>query len=112
MQKNITFYGASGGQHNFTAVETNSAWVQNTGIAVFAAPDAYGWRVIRVVELTGKPHDVRPLWALHDAERYGASAVFIAQNADFLSRRAVIEDLEVGLSPVVVGAQTGMALAA
>lgn len=112
MQKSITFYGASGVQHIFTKAEDNSAWVHKTGIAVFAAPDAYGWRVIRVVELTGRAHDVRPIWALHDAERYGANAVFVAEDTDFSSRRTVIEDLEAGLSPVVVGTNTGLSLAA
>ncbi|MEL7453874.1 MAG: hypothetical protein AAGJ50_10955, partial [Pseudomonadota bacterium] len=75
-----------------------------SGVAVFAAPDAYGWRVIRVVELTGRDHDIRPLWALHEAERYGASAVFVASEPDRYLRQGMISDLEAGLSPVVVGA--------
>jgi len=114
MKNIITFCGASGAQHIFTKAKSGNAWVQNTGVAVFAAPDAYGWRVIRVVELSGRPHDVRPIWALHDAERYGASAVFIAENSDFAARRGVIEDLEAGLSPVVVGGsiQQGLPMAA
>jgi len=110
MENIITFCGASGAQHIFKKAKSGNAWVQNTGVAVFAAPDAYGWRVIRVVDLSGRPHDVRPIWALHDAERYGASAVFIAENSDFAARRGVIEDLEAGLSPVVTGMNTGKSL--
>ena len=110
--RSITFYGQTGSGYGFEQTDISANWFGRAGVAVLAAPDAYGWRVIRVVELSGREHDVRPLWALQDAEKYGASAVFIAPVVDHESRRGMIMDLECGLSPVVSSGYTGLALAA
>lgn len=112
MQKVITFCGASGAEYGFEQVSTGSPWAHQCGVAVFAAPDAYGWRVIRVVELSGRAHDVRPIWALHDAERYGAKCVFLSVCKSANTRQSMIRDLEQGLSPVICAHPAGLALAA
>ena len=112
MMRAITFYGQTGSGYGFKQANKNVDWFNKAGVAVFAAPDAYGWRVIRVVELSGREHDVRPLWALQDAEKFGASAVFVAPVSDHGGRRDMISDLEAGLSPVVSTGTMGMALAA
>lgn len=111
--KVITFYGATGIGYGFQQADTKADWFKQPGLAVFAAPDAYGWRVIRVVELSGRDHDVRPLWALHDAERYGADIVFVSNYTDAAERRIILGDIEAGLSPVLTGTgRNRLALAA
>ena len=107
-----SFRGASGKAHSFERVDIDGAWARVPGIAIFAAPDSYGWRVIRVVELTGRPHDVRPLWALSDAERYGANAVFVALELDAGTRKTIVADIEMGLNPVCSASRTVVKLAA
>lgn len=108
----ITFYGQTGIGYGFEQADIEAGWFKRAGVAVLVAPDAYGWRVIRVVELSGRAHDVRPFWALQDAEKYGANAVFVAPMSDHESRQAVIGDLEAGLSPVVSRTHAGFAMAA
>ena len=112
MKKMIAFCGASGAGYEFQQVDAKRPWASQAGVAIFAAPDAYGWRVIRIVELIGRDHDVRPIWALHDAERYGASCVFVSGCFDKLARQAMINDLEAGLSPVLSAHDAGFAMAA
>ena len=112
MTKSITFYGQTGIGYGFQQADIEAGWFKRAGVAVFAAPDAYGWRVIRVVELSGRAHDVRPFWALQDAEKFGASAVFVTNVSEHDDRRGIITDLELGLSPVVSGEHAGFALAA
>ena len=108
----ITFYGQTGIGYGFKQADIEAAWFKRAGVAVFAAPDSFGWRVIRVVELSGREHDVRPFWALQDAEKYGASAVFVAPIDEHSSRREMVDDLEAGLSPVVRREFSEFALAA
>lgn len=112
MNQTVNFRGASGTAHAFTRTAKDAPWARVPGVAIFAAPDTYGWRVIRVVELTGREHDVRPVWALADAERYGASAVFISMQMDARDRRRMVSDIEMGLSPVVHAANDVMPIAA
>ena len=96
----VSFRGQSGTAHAFERVQLSHPWARQAGVAIFAAPDTYGWRVVKVVELTGKPHDVRPIWALAEAERYGARAVFVSVEMDKAARGALIADIEKGLDPV------------
>lgn len=111
-KKSLSFYGASGQEYGFEEMGVATPWAQFAGVAVFTAPDAYGLRIIRVVELTGRDHDVRPLWALHDAERYGANAVFVCLTSDRQKRLEIVADLEAGLSPVMPAANMALAMAA
>ncbi|MEO0882381.1 MAG: hypothetical protein AAFY34_06575 [Pseudomonadota bacterium] len=101
MLNRINFHGASGQQYTFNRVEVDSPWAKNAGVAVFATPDTFGWRIIGISQLTGRPHDVRPLWALREAERYGASAVFYCAEADSDARCDIISDLQSGFNPVL-----------
>ncbi|MAN47510.1 MAG: hypothetical protein CMF04_15095 [Hyphomonas sp.] len=96
----VRFRGQSGKAWQFQRVATEAPWARTAGVAIFAAPDTYGWRIIRVVELSGRPNDVQPIWALADAERYGANAVFVALEFDATARKAMAADIEEGFSPV------------
>ncbi len=96
----VNFRGRSGHLYSFSREREDSAWARRAGVALFAAPDTYGWRIIRMVEMTGRLHDVQPFWAQLDAERYGARAIFVLDEASFETRRNVMADLEAGLSPV------------
>ena len=100
----MRFCGRSGQGYTFEPVAADTGWAKTPGIAVFATMGGSGRRVIRVVELSGRDHDVRPIFALAEAERYGARDVFIRMDAYITSRRAVIADLEAGLHPVVPSA--------
>ena len=112
MDSSINFRGQSGRAWSFQRRRPDSLWAADAGIAVFAAADACGWRVFRVVELSGRPHDVQPIWALAEAERFGANAVFVARERDPVRRAAIIADLEAGFSTVCRSASPAPALAA
>lgn len=100
MGSEVRFRGRSGKAWEFRHVAKDAPWARAPGVAIFAAPDTYGWRIIRVVELTGRPNDVQPIWALADAERYGANAVFVALEFDAAARKGMASDIEEGFSPV------------
>lgn len=96
----VNFRGRSGKAWEFQRVATDAPWARAAGVAIFAVPDTYGWRIIRVVELTGRPNDVQPIWALADAERYGANAVFVALEFEAGKRKRMVNDIEEGFTPV------------
>jgi hypothetical protein len=104
MKSPVSFRGKSGQAWTFTRVATDAPWARSAGVALFAAPDAYGWRLIRVVELTGKTNNLQPFWAFTEAERFGANTVFLAPEMDADARLAMIADIEEGLSPVFLSA--------
>jgi len=112
MKNAVSFCGTTGKAWSFEHANKNGQWAAMPGVAIFAAEDTYGWRVIKVVELTGRRHDVRPIWALADAERYGATDVFVSIQMDRHMRLAIAEDIEMGLSPVVHTTFGGLAMAA
>jgi len=112
MQNKITFCGTSGHEYDFIQTPADSNWVHHAGVAVFAARDAYGWRVIKIAELSGRDHDVRPIWAFHDAQRFGADTVFISEKVPANVRRDMIDDMEAGLDPVMSSGSQLMAMAA
>lgn len=96
----VSFRGRSGKAWEFNRMVLDGPWARCPGVAIFAAPDAYGWRLIRVIELTGRPHDLQPIWALAEAERYGANAVFLAHEFDGAARKLMVNDIEEGFSTV------------
>lgn len=96
----VSFRGKSGKAWKFQRMAADAPWARSAGIVIFAAQDACGWRVYRVMELTGRPHDIQPIWALAEAERYGATTVFVAHEFDGPQRKAMVADLEAGFSPV------------
>lgn len=100
MNKAVSFRGRSGKAWGFERVSADSPWARGPGIAIFAAQEACGWRLIRVIELSGRTHDVRPIWAYAEAERYGASAVFVTSEFDADIRAYISADIEAGFSPV------------
>ncbi|HAE25768.1 hypothetical protein HAD_06685 [Hyphomonas adhaerens MHS-3] len=100
MNISVSFRGRSGKAWDFQRVPKDAAWARSPGAVIFAAPDSYGWRIIRVMELTGRPHDLQPIWALAEAERYGATAVFLALEFDARERKCLVADIEEGFSPV------------
>lgn len=100
MNISVSFRGRSGKAWDFQRVPKDAAWARSPGAVIFAAPDSFGWRIIRVMELTGRPHDLQPIWALAEAERYGASAVFLALEFDARERKRLVADIEEGFSPV------------
>lgn len=101
----VSFRGRSGKAWDFQRVPKDAPWARSPGAVIFAAPDSYGWRIIRIMQLTGRPHDLQPIWALAEAERYGASAVFLALEFDERERKRMVADIEEGFSPVCLGAR-------
>ena len=96
----VTFCGLSGKGYTFNGVAADDKRARAGGIDIFTANSGYGRRVIRIVEISGRAHDMRPFVALAEAERYGAQHVFIRADDNPGSRRAAMADLEAGLSPV------------
>jgi len=101
MQRPFAIRGASGKLYGFSAVHGQSDWLARPGIVLFAAPEGYGWRIIRTCQVTGREDDIQPLWAHRDAERYGADTVMHLEEGDHAARCAIIADLEAGMSPVL-----------
>lgn len=108
----MKFRGQSGRAYGFTRMAPNAAWAREAGVALFAAQGPFGWRVVKLTSLRGRLHDVQPIWAFADAERYGAKAVFVLSEQDAQHRASIIEDLEAGLSPVCASQNDALALAA
>ena len=100
--RQINFRGWSGQAYEFKRVDPNSAWAAGPGIAIFAARGAYGWRVVRISCLQGRLHDVQPIWVFAEAQRCGARAVFVLNEACRDRRQGIFADLESGLNPVFV----------
>ncbi|MEM7767381.1 MAG: hypothetical protein AAF253_07825 [Pseudomonadota bacterium] len=103
MQRPFAIRGASGKLYGFSAVHGESDWLETPGVALFAAPEGYGWRIIRVAQVTGREDDIQPLWAHRDAERYGADTVMVLPESDPADRLAIMADLETGMRPVLSG---------
>jgi len=101
MSSAVSFRGQSGRAWSFQRAAADAPWARAPGVVIFAIPEACGWRIFRVIELSGKPHDIQPIWALAEAERYGASAVFVALEFEAGMRRQIVADLEAGFQPVV-----------
>jgi len=110
--RTMKFRGQSGKAYGFVRMATNAPWAREAGVALFAAQGPFGWRVVKLTGLRGRLHDVQPIWAYADAQRYGAKAIFVLQEIDPQARVHAITDLEAGLSPVCAGETATMALAA
>ncbi|MEM1389905.1 MAG: hypothetical protein AAGG45_02400 [Pseudomonadota bacterium] len=110
--KEIKFRGQSGTAYSFTRMAPNAPWARMRGVALFAAKGAFNLRTIRLCKLRGRAHDVQPLWAFADAERYGARAVFVLAEEDADRIEAVMADLGAGLDPVCPNGSPSLALAA
>lgn len=100
MKRPVSFRGQSGQVHVFAPALPGGDWIRRPGVALFAAPEGYGWRVIRICEVRGREDDVQPIWAQADAARYGGDAVLFLDIGDPAERGAIARDLEAGLSPL------------
>lgn len=101
MSSAVSFRGQSGKAWGFQRAAVDAAWARAPGVVIFAIPEVCGWHIFRVIELSGKPHDIQPIWAQAEAERYGATAVFVALEFDAGMRRHMVADLEAGFQPVL-----------
>lgn len=110
--REMKFRGQSGKAYGFVRMAPNAPWAREAGVALFAAQGTFGWRVVKLTALRGRLHDVQPIWAFADAERYGARAVFVLRESDPAARVAAIADLEAGLSPVCQTEARDLAVAA
>lgn len=99
--REIKFRGSSGKAYSFVRMAPGAPWAREAGVALFAAQGPFGWRVVRLTPLQGRLHDVQPIWAWADAERYGARAVFVMRESNPDERMAALKDLELGLNPVL-----------
>lgn len=110
--REMKFRGQSGKAYSFVRMAPNAPWAREAGVALFAAQGTFGWRVVKLTALRGRLHDVQPIWAFADAERYGARAIFVMREPDGEARVAAMTDLAAGLSPVCQTEVSGMELAA
>lgn len=110
--REMKFRGRSGKAYSFVRMAASAPWAREAGIALFAAQGPFGWRVVRLVSLRGRLHDVQPIWAWADAERYGARTVFIMRETNPGDRAAALQDLEAGLNPVLAQAGDELPIAA
>lgn len=110
--REIKFRGHSGKAYSFVRMAPNAPWAREAGVALFAAQGPFGWRVVKLSTLRGRLHDVQPIWAFADAERYGAKAIFVLRESDPQLRALAISDLADGLNPVLEAERDDMALAA
>ena len=110
--REVKFRGRSGKAYSFVRMAPNAPWAREAGVALFAAQGPFGWRVVRLTTLRGRLHDVQPIWAWADAERYGARTVFIMRELDPSDRATALADLEAGLNPVLEHPRQELALAA
>ncbi|MEM9739974.1 MAG: hypothetical protein AAF829_08895 [Pseudomonadota bacterium] len=100
MKRPVSFRGHSGQTYVFSTVESAGNWIETPGIALFAAPIGHTWRVIRITALRGRDDDVQPIWAHHDASRYGGDTVLVMVEPDPARRASILADLDAGLSPL------------
>ena len=73
----VSFRGRSGKAWEFQRVAADAPWARSPGV-----------------------HDLQPIWALAEAERYGANAVFLALEFDAATRSLMANDIEEGFSTV------------
>ncbi len=110
--REVKFRGQSGKAYSFVRMAVAAPWAREAGVALFAAQGPFGWRVVRLASLRGRLHDVQPIWAYADAERYGAKAIFVMRETDPEGRAMALEDLQQGLNPVLETRHQDIRLAA
>lgn len=101
MEPTITFHIPNGDALAFEKRHVQERWDLEVGVVLFAASDAFGYRIIRAMEVIGRPHDVRLILALTEAERYGANQVLVAHEMDSERRKEMIDGLEMALNPII-----------
>lgn len=98
MFQSINFCGISGQSYKFEAVKLkDESWLSQAGIVLFTTADG---RVIKLAEQFGKVEDISAIWRWREAQRFGATHMYIRRLKDRAVRLAEIEDLSLGLNPV------------
>ncbi|MEM6625533.1 MAG: hypothetical protein AAF719_02415 [Pseudomonadota bacterium] len=111
MFQSVNFCGASGQSYKFQRVKAeNSAWTEDAGVVIFAASDGMSWRVIRVADQVGRAEDLNAIWRWREAQRYGATAIFVRAMKSASVRAAEAGDLVAGLNPVCLSPSEGVFL--
>ena len=96
----VNFCGASGASYKFQRIGVEQDWAKIAGVVLFAAQEGKFWRVISVGGQGGVDGDIAAFWRWREARRYGATAIFVRRNGDFIDRRREAGDLAAGLDPV------------
>ena len=93
----VNFCGSSGRSYGFQSA-CSDAWLEESGVILFAAPDGPGWRAICVAEQGGADRSAVSRWK--QARRFGATSVFVHRQPNGPQRQAGARDLSTGLDPV------------
>ncbi|MFC7291148.1 hypothetical protein [Hirschia litorea] len=103
MFQSVNFCGASGKSFKFEPIKLrDETWLSLAGIVIFTAADG---RVIKLVEQLGKAEDIGAIWRWREAQRYGATHMYIRLEKDRDIRFAEMNDLKAGLNPVCDAAE-------
>ncbi|WP_155826052.1 hypothetical protein [Hirschia maritima] len=98
MFQSINFCGVSGQSYKFEAIKLrDNAWTSQAGIILFTTADG---RVVKLDEQFGKVEDITAIWRWREAQRFGATHMYIRHQKDRGVRLAEIDDLRAGLNPV------------
>ena len=98
MFQSINFCGFSGQSYKFEAIKLrDETWISQAGIVLFTAADG---RVIKLAEQFGKVEDITAIWRWREAQRFGATHMYIRRQKDRNVRMAEMDDLRTGLNPV------------
>lgn len=110
--REMSFRGQSGQAYKFIKMAPEAPWARCSGVALFAARGPFGLRTVKLARLQDRSHDVQPIWAFADAQRFGATEIYVLQGLEVEQRERILEDLEAGLSPVCSALKPAQALAA
>ncbi len=98
MYQSVNFCGASGQSYGFERMKTqNDEWISAPGVMIFTAADG---RVIKVSEQSGRAEDISAIWRWREAQRFGATSMFLCRDKNASARRTAVDDLKRGLDPV------------
>ncbi len=98
MFQSVNFCGVSGQSYKFEPIKLrDESWTSQAGIVLFTTADG---RVIKLSEQFGKVEDISAIWRWREAQRYGATHMYIRAQKDQAVRVAEMDDLRAGLNPV------------
>lgn len=103
MDRPHAFRGASGRVYTFDGPLPREGNTHGAGVALFAAPQAQGWRVIYLLEICGPAAPVHLMRARAAAYALGGESLFFLPITDPAARQAALSDLEAGFQPLCPG---------
>ncbi len=109
MDRPHAFRGASGRVYTFEGPLARRGNTAGPGLALFAAPQAQGWRVIHLIDIMDHDPSVRLIQARAEAYALGGDAMFFLPMRDGAARRAAHADLDAGFQPLRPGLGHGRA---